>query len=208
MSGSARNGTQLYRMWCNLPQVVRVLLTTCLQTHDPLRFLGLGSELALLAPRNAVTKRRCADSAAVQASQQTAGKRRYRRKPERFVFAVQLDLDIADGKFVYHKWGGDQVCKKNDWIVNNDGECYTVDEHSFKETYTPVEQARGDAKAGKYVKTMRVWAVKATSSDTTITKEGQTSYKEGDYVVWNREDGSDMYAMGPSRFESLYEVDK
>src|SRR5215831_2695516 len=43
-------------------------------------------------------------------------RRRYKKKPTAFVTAVQLDLDTEG--FTYNKWGGKQVCKRGDWLVD------------------------------------------------------------------------------------------
>src|SRR5262249_14965503 len=51
-------------------------------------------------------------------------RRRYKKKPTAFVTAVQLDLDTEG--FTYNKWGGKQVCKRGDWLVDNNGGKYTV----------------------------------------------------------------------------------
>lgn len=125
-------------------------------------------------------------------------RRRYRKKANSFVVAVQLNLDI-DG-FTYEKWGATQRCKAGDWIVDNDGDIYTIDQQVFARTYRKVGP-------GIYVKTTPVWAEVATKSGTVTTKEGASSYKVGDYLVFNNEDGTDAYCMGASKFESMYELD-
>ena len=56
-------------------------------------------------------------------------RRRYRKRADQFVVAVRLDLEGAG--FRYRKWGGEQQCKAGDWVVDNDGEVYTVDAESF-----------------------------------------------------------------------------
>ena len=56
-------------------------------------------------------------------------RRRYRKCPDRAVIAVQIDLDTPG--FTYRKWGGEQRCKAGDWLVDNDGDVYTVDRESF-----------------------------------------------------------------------------
>src|SRR5262249_14373697 len=50
---------------------------------------------------------------------------RYLRKPSVVVAAVRLDLDTNG--FTYRKWGAEQCCKRGDWLVDNDGDVYTVD---------------------------------------------------------------------------------
>ena len=52
-------------------------------------------------------------------------RRRYRKNPDQFVTAVRLNLDTQG--FVFNKWGGEQRCKPGDWLVDNDGDVYTVD---------------------------------------------------------------------------------
>jgi len=54
-------------------------------------------------------------------------RRRYRKKASQFVVAVQLALDTPG--FEYRKWGADQRCKRNDWLVNNDGDVYRRRRH-------------------------------------------------------------------------------
>ncbi|MCY1312562.1 hypothetical protein D9M70_629930 [compost metagenome] len=103
--------------------------------------------------------------------------------------------------FKYRKWGGEQRCKANDWVVDNAGEVYTVDAESFARTYTAVGQ-------GTYVKTGKVWAERAGSAGRVTTKEGSTGYEAGDWLVSNEEDGSDAYAVSAKKFEELYELDE
>lgn len=55
------------------------------------------------------------------------------RRARRFVAAVQLNLH-TDG-FAYRKWGADQRCKSGDWLVDNDGDVYSVDAEVFARTY-------------------------------------------------------------------------
>jgi len=124
-----------------------------------------------------------------------ASRRRYVRRPDRPVTAVRLALD-TDG-LVYRKWGGEQRAKPGDWIVDNDGDVYTVDADIFARTYRRTG-------SGTYVKTTPVWAERATHAGRTKTKEGATHYNAGDYIVSNNSDGSDEYAMTAAKFEDLY----
>jgi hypothetical protein len=126
-------------------------------------------------------------------------RRRYRKRPDQTVVAVQLDLDTAG--FTYNKWGAEQRCKQGDWIVNNDGDIYSIDRDVFKKTYRRV-------KPGYYVKTTPIWAEKATKAGKVKTEEGESHYKKGDYLVSNNEDGTDAYCIGAERFESMYEPDE
>lgn len=113
-------------------------------------------------------------------------RRRYRRKPGQFVVAVRLQLDTAG--FSYHKWGADQRCKQGDWLVENDGDTYTVDADVFARTYREIRH-------GAYLKITPVWAEIAQVAGEVTTKEGQTRYAAGDYLVFNDEDSKDGYAM-------------
>ena len=126
-------------------------------------------------------------------------RRRYRRKPDKYVVAVQLNLDTAG--FTYRKWGGEQHCKPGDWLVDNAGEVYTVDAASFARTYRQL-------RPGVYLKTTPVWAAASAADGAVPTKEGRTAHAAGDYVVSNNEDGSDGYAVAADTFHELYELDE
>ena len=126
-------------------------------------------------------------------------RRRYRRKADQYVVAVQLALDTEG--FTYRKWGGEQRCKRGDWLVDNDGDIYTVDGEVFARTYR-------QARPGAYVKTTRVWAEIASEDGSVATKEGRSHYRRGDYLVSNNEDGTDAYCVSAAKFESMYELDR
>lgn len=126
-------------------------------------------------------------------------RQRYRRRPGQPVVAVQLKLNTEG--FKYTKWGEEQRCKANDWLVDNNGEVYTVDADSFARTYT----AEG---RGTYVKTGKVWAEQAAEAGRVATKEGGTNYESGGWLVSNEEDGSDAYAVSTKKFEESYELDE
>jgi hypothetical protein len=125
------------------------------------------------------------------------GKRRkYVRKPDAFVTAVKLDLD-TDG-FTFRKWGGEQRCKAGDWLVENQGDTYTVDAEVFDRTYALVSP-------GVYRKITPVWAEEAEAPGTVDTMEGTTDYAAGDFIVSNHEDGADSWAITAEMFRKLYE---
>ena len=124
-------------------------------------------------------------------------RRKYMKKSTSFVTAVQLDLDTKG--FTYNKWGGKQVAKRGDWLVDNDGDKYTVSRDSFAETYKLVSP-------GVYVKSAPVWAEVAEKAGKVKTQEGETAYKPGDYLVSNNEDGTDAYAIDKEKFVSMYEL--
>lgn len=126
-------------------------------------------------------------------------RKRYRKKADQFVIAVQLDLKTEG--FSYRKWGADQKCKPGDWIVDNGGNIYTVDREVFVKTYRKT-------RPGTYVKTTPIWAEVATESGSVPTKEGRSHYEAGDYLVSNNPDGTDAYCISAAKFESMYELDE
>jgi len=126
-------------------------------------------------------------------------RRQYRKRADQFVIAIQLGLDTEG--FSYRKWGAEQRCKPGDWLVDNEGDIYTVDNESFLRTY----RRMGD---GKYVKATSVWAESAAEAGSVVTKEGESLYKAGDFLVYNNEDGSDAYCVSAEKFRSMYEPDK
>lgn len=127
-----------------------------------------------------------------------AGDRKtYRKRKGTEVTAIRLNLDL-DG-FTYHKWGAQQTCKGGDWIVEHNGSVHTVDATTFARTYKQVGPAT-------YVKQGVVWAAPARTDGAIPTLEGQTHYKQGDFLVWNDKDGKDGYAIRKDVFESLYEL--
>jgi hypothetical protein len=120
---------------------------------------------------------------------------KYVKRPSQSVAAVQLALETKG--FTYKKWGAIQRCKARDWIVDNDGDIYTVDRVSFRRTYRRVG-------TGKYLKTTPVWAEVAAAAGRVKTKEGSTAYKRGDYLVFNQKNGADGYAMSAKSFKRMY----
>ena len=126
-------------------------------------------------------------------------RRRYKKKADQYVIAVQLQLDTEG--FTYQKWGADQRCKKGDWLLDNHGDIYTVDKEVFERTYRQV-------KPGYYVKSTPIWAEVASDAGSVKTKEGESHYKAGDYLVSNNEDGSDAYCISAAKFEAMYEMDE
>jgi hypothetical protein len=127
------------------------------------------------------------------------GRRRYRRRPDHYVVAVQLDLDTPG--FTFRKWGAEQRCKRGDWVVDNDGDVYTVDREVFARTYRKL-------RPGTYQKTTPVWAEVASADGSVATKEGRSHYRAGDYVVSNDERGGDLYCVPAAKFEAMYELDE
>ena len=122
-------------------------------------------------------------------------RRRYVRRPDRPVVAVRLTPG-GDG-LVYRKWRDVQRAKPGDWIVDSDGDVYTVDAAVFARTYRRVGP-------DTYVKITPVWAERAQTSGTVSTKEGASHYQAGDYLVSNDRGGADGYAVSAQKFESLY----
>lgn len=121
---------------------------------------------------------------------------RYVKRPDQTVVAVQLSLDTEG--FTYRKWGDVQTCKAGDWLVDNDGDVYTVDRATFARTYRRVGP-------GTFVKTTPVWAEVAAEDGSVKTKEGTTHYRAGDYLVFNEREGGDAYAVSADKFAAMYE---
>jgi hypothetical protein len=126
-------------------------------------------------------------------------RRRYRKKADQFVVAVQLKMETEG--FVYQKWGDEQRCKPGDWLVDNQGDVYSVDHTTFDQTYEKKSR-------GIYVKKTAVWAEQAKEPGKVPTKEGFSHYQAGDYLVSNNEDGSDDYCISAEKFESMYEPEE
>jgi len=120
---------------------------------------------------------------------------RYMKRPSQAVAAVQLAVDTKG--FTYKKWGSVQRCRARDWIVDNDGDVYTVNRGSFRRTYRRVGP-------GRYVKKTPVWAEVAAVAGRIKTKEGSTAYKRGDYLVFNQKNGADGYAVSAEKFKRMY----
>jgi hypothetical protein len=125
--------------------------------------------------------------------------RGFRKKKAAVVTAVRLDLETEG--FVYRKWQGEQRCKAGDWVVDNQGDVYTIDAETFAATYREVAP-------GRYAKTAPVWAEVAKSQGVIQTKEGSTAFEAGDYLVYNGPNRKDGYAVGAEKFAVLYELDE
>ena len=123
-------------------------------------------------------------------------RKKYKKRPDQFIIAVQLDIE-TDG-LTYKKWGALQKAKPGDWLVNNDGEIYTIDQDVFKRTYKKIDD-------GKYIKLTPIWAEKAKEAGSIKTKEGRSHYKAGDYLVFNNADGNDVYCVSSDKFRAMYE---
>lgn len=121
---------------------------------------------------------------------------RYKKRSTSLITAVQLDLDTEGLR--YRKWGADQRCKPGDWLVDNDGDIYTVDAETFARTYRLVTP-------GRYAKTSVVWSEIAETDGVIATKEGETHYRRGDRLVYNAAERRDGYAMAAPTFDELYE---
>lgn len=127
-----------------------------------------------------------------------ADRKRYRKRSNQFVIAVQLQLDTSG--FIYTKWGAEQKCKSGDWLLDNNGDIYTVDNEVFMKTYRRIDP-------GKYIKITPIWAEVAAKEGSVRTKEGESFYQKGDYLVYNNEDGTDAYCISTTTFGSMYELD-
>lgn len=127
------------------------------------------------------------------------GLKRYRRRDDAIVAAVRIDLD-TDG-FTYRKWGGEQVVRPSDWLVDNGREVYPVDAGTFAETYAPIAP-------GQYRKTARVWARQAEAEGRVASTSGWTRYAAGDMVVFASAAQNDGWAVPCEDFLALYRPDE
>ena len=123
-------------------------------------------------------------------------RKRYERLPNH-VTAVQINLDVVD--FRYRKWGSAQSCKQGDWLVNNEGDVYTIEGDYFKKYYRQVGP-------GEYAKVGDVWAEIASDSGFIKTIEGKSAYTAGDYLVFDAAEGGDAYAVKKTKFEQMYSL--
>lgn len=121
----------------------------------------------------------------------------YQKKTSQPVQAVQLKLDMSG--FSYKKWQAVQHCKAGDWLVDNAGDVYTVEQSVFESTYQQIQP-------GNYIKITPVWAEQATVDGTIDTLEGSTHYEVGDYLVFNNPDQTDGYAVAKEKFETMYQI--
>ncbi len=122
---------------------------------------------------------------------------RYRKRPQYHVTAVQLDLDFE--ALSYNKWGSQQTARPGDWLINNNGDIYTVEKEYFRNHYEKISP-------GVYEKTGEIWAEPASEAGEIHTKEGKTAYRAGDYLVFDRETGGEGYAITKQTFEKMYEA--
>lgn len=124
---------------------------------------------------------------------------RYRKRPDQAVTAIRLELDTEGLR--YRKWGGEQRARPGDWLVDNRGDVYSVAADVFERTYRPLSP-------GRYIKTTPVWARRAERAGRLSTREGESHYAAGDYLVFNQADESDGYCMSAERFQAMYESDE
>jgi len=123
-------------------------------------------------------------------------RRKYMKRAGTGVVAVQLNLDTEG--FAYRKWGDVQRCQRGDWIVDNDGEVYTVNNETFRRTYQLV-------RPGFYTKVSVVWAEVSSVAGVIRTQQGLAHHQAGAYLVSNDDSGKDCYPVDPEKFERQYE---
>lgn len=129
----------------------------------------------------------------------TTRRLKYVKKASQYVTAVKMDLDTAG--LTYSKWGSQQRAKRGDWLIDNDGDVYTVDAKVFARTYRRL-------RPGVYLKITPVWAQAARAAGSIKTKEGASHYKRGDYIVYNQKNGGDGYCTTAAKFKAMYRRDR
>ena len=114
------------------------------------------------------------------------------------IVAVQLNLDIEG--LHYQKWGDQQFAKKGDWLVNNNGSVYSIDNTAFTHSYQLVSP-------GQYQKISNIYAKPADKDGSIATLEGKTHYLKGDYLVYEKPGQVEgAYAVSAERFEDMYDL--
>lgn len=122
--------------------------------------------------------------------------KKYKKRLSFAITAIQLNLETEG--FSYQKWGAEQNCKQGDWIVDNGGDFYTIDNEVFKATYVKISKCQ-------YVKNTLVFAEESLSAGTIKTKEGISNYDQGSYLVYTSKDHIDAYVLSKEKFELMYE---
>ena len=124
--------------------------------------------------------------------------KKYHKRATQMIVAVQLNLDTEG--LHYKKWGDSQFAKKGDWLVDNDGGIYSIDETVFARTYQLVSP-------GQYKKISVIYAKRADSDGCITTLEGKTHYLKGDYLVYENPGQTEgAYAVCAERFEDMYDL--
>ena len=124
-------------------------------------------------------------------------KKQYRKIERAVITAVQMDLDCAG--FTYKKWNNVQKCQQGDWVVNNNGDCYTIRADVFAKTYEFVSK-------GQYRKTAIVWAEQTNTERSIETNNGAVQCQAGDYIVSNVGFQDDSYVVSKEKFEAMYKL--
>ena len=122
---------------------------------------------------------------------------KYHKKAAQTIVAVQLNLDTQG--LHYKKWGANQFAKKSDWLVDNNGSIYSIDNAAFARAYQLVSP-------GQYRKISDIYANIADKDGSIATLEGTTHYLKGDYLVHEDPDQTvGAYAVCAERFKDMYE---
>jgi hypothetical protein len=111
------------------------------------------------------------------------------------VTAIQIDFDKVS--FTYHKWGSDQKATSGDWIVNTNGDIFTVPREIFARSYKMIGH-------GQYLQTGDVWVRHTIEPGFLKTNNGKVNYKAGDYLVFNDPEGNHGIVVKPNIFTEFY----
>ena len=111
------------------------------------------------------------------------------------VNAVRLMLDMEPLK--YKKWGGDQTAEARDWLVYSNGSTYTINALEFSKTYQHVSD-------GVYRKSSLTYARELMGCGKWPTLEGDSDYKEGDFLCASNPKMNDSYPVIRETFLATY----
>lgn len=123
--------------------------------------------------------------------------KQYERRPDGLIIAIQIRLDLEAGGIAYRKWDSEQWGKRGDWLINDDGDTYTVSAENFANDYELSE-------SGLYRNTAKVWAEEATGSGFVEIRGGTAPFVEGNMLVFSDPDRKEGQVFFYNKFNRLY----
>lgn len=121
--------------------------------------------------------------------------RRYKRKGNEVVIAIQLDLDTEG--FSYQKQGAERRCNAQDWLLSDRSGTYAVDDSTFARAFEEIG-------VGQYTMVGIVRAKVSDSAGHIRVGQRKVPHEPGDYLVWDESTQSIGYAVPKDWFEASY----